>query len=133
MSKKVTPSDVAAVPGQIDELTVPGETDTPQVRIGAGSVLTLASQIVRLGTSFLIGIMVSRTLGVVGKGQLYAIMTPAPSGRLAELDRPRAAPRPDLPPPDAALQMHCRREYDAVATNPWYQQRAQKALPAIEP
>lgn len=74
MSKKVTPSDAAAVSDHINELSVPGETDTPQVRIGAGSVLTLVSQMVGLGTSFLIGIMVARTLGPVGKGQLYAIM-----------------------------------------------------------
>jgi len=72
--KSATPRDEAATADYIDELAVPGDTDTPEVRIGAGSALTLASQIVGLGASFLVGIVVARTLGVVGKGQLYAIM-----------------------------------------------------------
>jgi len=58
----------------VPELIVDPETDQPQVRIGAGSALSLAARLFGLGTSFIIGILIARTLGVEGKGTLYAVM-----------------------------------------------------------
>ena len=57
-----------------DELVAPGETDTPQVRLGSGSALSLATQVIGLGASFLVGVIAARTLGVAGKGTLSVIM-----------------------------------------------------------
>jgi len=57
-----------------DELVAPGETDTPQVRLGSGSALSLAAQVIGLGASFLVGVVAARTLGVAGKGTLSVIM-----------------------------------------------------------
>jgi len=56
------------------ELIVPGETDAPRVRLGSGSALSLATQVIGLGASFLVGVVVARTLGVAGKGTLSVIM-----------------------------------------------------------
>ncbi len=56
------------------ELLIPGETDTPEVRIGSGSVLAFGAQFVGLATSFLVGVIVARALGPEGKGTLYAMM-----------------------------------------------------------
>ena len=59
---------------EVPDLIVPSNTDTPQVRIGAGTALNLATQAVGLGTSFLVGVLVARTLGVQGKGVLSVIL-----------------------------------------------------------
>jgi O-antigen/teichoic acid export membrane protein len=57
-----------------DELLAPDETDTPRVRLGSGSALSLATQVIGLGASFLVGVVAARTLGVAGKGTLSVIM-----------------------------------------------------------
>lgn len=68
------------MPGSINlpdgdsELLIPSETDTPEVRIGTSSALTLGSQVIGLATSFAVGVLVARALGPEGKGMLYAIM-----------------------------------------------------------
>lgn len=56
------------------ELIVPLETGTPEVRIGAGGLLSLTAQVVGLGASFLVGVLVARMLGVEGKGMLAVLM-----------------------------------------------------------
>src|SRR5665647_1087609 len=57
-----------------DELLAPDETETPRVRLGSGSALSLATQVIGLGASFLVGVVAARTLGVAGKGTLSVIM-----------------------------------------------------------
>jgi O-antigen/teichoic acid export membrane protein len=74
-----------ATSGTPVELTVPSNTDTPEVRIGRGSALTLAAQVVGLGTSFLVSVLVARTLGPQGKGMLAVIMQ-VPALLLVALD-----------------------------------------------
>lgn len=58
----------------VTEFDVDRETAQPEVRIGAGSALSLAARLFGLGTSFIIGVLIARTLGVAGKGTLYAVM-----------------------------------------------------------
>ena len=60
--------------GDAPRLVIPSETDAVEVRIGSGSALSLAAQVVGLGSSFIVGIVVARTLGVAGKGALSVIM-----------------------------------------------------------
>jgi O-antigen/teichoic acid export membrane protein len=75
-----TPTDEARSPGgqapapDIEEVRVFAETDTPEVRIGAGSALTLTAQVLGLGTSFIVGVLVARIFGVEGKGVLSVVM-----------------------------------------------------------
>jgi len=64
-------SDAGAVP---EELIVPNDTATPGIRLGSGSALSLAAQVIGLGASFIVGVVAARTLGVVGKGTLSVIM-----------------------------------------------------------
>lgn len=45
-----------------------------EVRIGSGAAWGLGTQVVGLGTSFLIGVLVARLLGVEGKGVLAVVM-----------------------------------------------------------
>ena len=66
-------------------MTVPAETDTPEVRIGRGGALNLATQAIGLGTSFLVGVIIARVLGVEGKG-LLAIVMQVPAVLLVILD-----------------------------------------------
>jgi O-antigen/teichoic acid export membrane protein len=46
----------------------------PELRLSVGTTWYFVSRIVTLGTSFLIGIVVARTLGPVGKGELSVVM-----------------------------------------------------------
>ena len=50
------------------------EAGNPRVRLGSGSALSLAAQIIGLGASFIVGVVAARTLGVAGKGILSVIM-----------------------------------------------------------
>ena len=59
---------------RVEEILLPANTDTPEVRISSGSIYSLAQQLVGFGASFLIGIVVARTLGPAGKGQLSLVM-----------------------------------------------------------
>jgi len=68
-----TPHDTSAVQAS-GGITIPGAPDTPELRIGAGSALDLASKILSLGTSFVVGVLVARIFGVEGKGTLAVIM-----------------------------------------------------------
>lgn len=56
------------------EFPVGSEAQTPEVRIGAGTALTLVSKVVGLGTSFIVGVLVARIFGVAGKGTLSVVM-----------------------------------------------------------
>src|SRR5665647_1907065 len=46
----------------------------PELRLSVGTTWYFVSRIVTLGTSFLIGIVIARTLGPVGKGELSVVM-----------------------------------------------------------
>jgi O-antigen/teichoic acid export membrane protein len=46
----------------------------PEVRLGAGTAWGLSGQVIGLGTSFLIGVLIARLLGVEGKGVLSVVM-----------------------------------------------------------
>jgi O-antigen/teichoic acid export membrane protein len=46
-------------------------------RIGSGGARTLAAQLAGLATSFIVGVIVARTLGVAGKGMLSVVMQTA--------------------------------------------------------
>lgn len=48
-----------------------------RTRIGSGGVRTLAAQAAGLATSFIVGVVVARTLGVAGKGMLSVVMQTA--------------------------------------------------------
>ena len=63
--------------GAPDELITPSETDTPFVRLSSGSALSLAAQVLGLATSFIVGVVAARTLGVAGKGMLSVVMQTA--------------------------------------------------------
>lgn len=45
-----------------------------EVRLGAGTAYGLAAQVINLGTSFLVGILVARLLGPQGKGMLSVVL-----------------------------------------------------------
>lgn len=68
------PLDESAEPRELNIVTLPEATDTPELRIGAGSALSLTSQVVGLGTSFAVGVLVARLFGPEGKGTLSLIM-----------------------------------------------------------
>lgn len=54
-----------------------GGTDALSIRLGSGSVRSLATQVIGLATSFVVGVVAARTLGVEGKGALSVVMQTA--------------------------------------------------------
>ena len=68
-----------------DEEVILPDAHEGELRIGAGSALSFAAKIIGLGTSFVVGVLVARVLGVEGKGTL-AVIVQVPSLLLVVLD-----------------------------------------------
>jgi len=67
--------DLSQVPAAgPSEVVGPAGIEAPEVRIASGSALTLATKMIGLGTSFVIGVLVARIFGPEGKGALSVIM-----------------------------------------------------------
>jgi O-antigen/teichoic acid export membrane protein len=54
-----------------------GEAVARPIRLGSGSARSLATQVIGLATSFVVGVVAARTLGVAGKGALSVVMQTA--------------------------------------------------------
>lgn len=52
----------------------PNRSAVSEVRLGSGTAYGLASQVVNLGTSFLVGVLIARLLGPEGKGTLSVVL-----------------------------------------------------------
>lgn len=68
-----------------DDLGIEVSPKRTEVRLGSGTAYGLVAQVVSLGASFLIGILIARLLGVSGKGML-SVVTQVPAVLLVLLN-----------------------------------------------